>query len=813
MVKRVLLFGEAGKGKSVLAKKITLDWCFVFNDTTTNNEEESETSLPSLNIEEQKFVKRFKILIFIDLSKITKDLKFVDIIKKQIDFQPEENANKLDNFLSKFPEQCLLLLDAYDELDHSASKQINEVINGKLYPHVYVLITSRPNLKKLPKKIEKECAIHGFSEELAKKHAKNIFKVVEQGELEVPGLEGETESKLKKLMLNPFICTCLCMLKIKDKLTDEKITSIFNSIVQLLMGNPNESDEDSNKLLLSLGSAAFDALIRKKTTFYLENSVIAKQERLKGLVATNSNLSGNSSKELYSFEHQPVQDFLAAVYVAHSKKRKFKRDFRKLCKYFRSLREVGNGSIFISFICGLNPRAGGKLLSHIQKLSVKDNTSGDLCPQFSSYAWTKQQLSEEDKIMLKLCDSSNITPFILDCLSEMEIENGTNNETQKSFPYKQANISKPFQVQPEFNFSSISLQVVANLVDKKQITFRTDPTFILANMNYVTDEEFELLDKIQNNVQTHFVETFHMTNANCIRAKTKFHEWISKMKKLHCLEMFNVAFKVDDMVKIMDSCTKNLKQLCFDHIELVKSQDSLNECKDSLPSYLKRAQCLQEIVLKNFNHSENKSEILSSIKSISTLQKIDLTKTDLSTSEETLSNCFANLHGLSHLTLDQCKLSPKQLESLSDQLKSAENIVSLNVSRNIHISDSFTCFATAVRKMTNLQDLSMDDCCLKAEQINQIFEQLPPALRIVSLNNNNTDHRVYDFLNGTCSSKTDTFKNLKYILVTLEETNKLKELKKKLEVRKLYLITNEDDEKKYTSGIMGLFEKIGYVCK
>ena len=806
MVKRVLLFGEAGKGKSVLAKKIALDWCSVINDTTKNNEEESETSLPSLNIEEQKFVDRFKILIFIDLSKITKDLKFVDIIKKQIDFQTDENANKLVDFLSESQDECLLMLDAYDELDHSASKQINEVINGKLYPHVYVLITSRPNPKKPPEKIEKECAIHGFSEELAKKHAKNIFKVVGQGELEVPGLEGETESKLKKLMLNPFICTCLCMLKIGNKLTDEKITSIFNSIVQLLMGNPNEADEDSNKLLLSLGSAAFDALIRKKTTFYLENSVIARQARQKGLLAMNSEHSVNNSKELYSFEHQSVQDFLAAVYVANSKNRKFKREFRKLCKYFRSLREVGNSSIFISFMCGLNPRAGGKLLSHIQKLSVKDNTSGDLCPQFSSYAWTKHQLSEEDKIMLKLCDSSNITPFILDCLSEMEI--GTNNE---SFPYKQGNI-KPFQVRPEFNFSSISLKTVANLVDKPQITFSNEPTFILANMNYVTDEEFDLLDKIQNKVLTDDVETFSMTNANCVRAKTKFHEWISKMKKLRCLEMFNVAFKVDDMVKIMGSCTKNLKQLCFDHIELVKSQDSLNECKDSLSSYLKSTQCLQELVLKNFNHSENKGEILGSIKSIKTLQKIDLTKTDLSTSEETLSNCFANLHGLSHLTLDQCKLSPKQLESLSDQLKSAENIVSLNISRNIHISDTFTPFANAVCKMANLNDLSMDDCGLKAEQINKVFENLPPSLRILSLNNNATDHRVNDFLERTCKSKTDTFKKLKYILVTLEETDKLNELKKKLEERKLYLITNEDDEKNYTSGIMELFEKIGYVC-
>ena len=797
VAKRVLLLGEAGNGKSVLAKKIALDWSRVKEHQ--ENECHTSLSLP-LNTEEKAFVEKFKILLIIDLSKVCKG-RFLQVVKNQIAFGSKVDVSNLVNYLDDIEKakECLLILDGYDEYDDKVSDDVNKILKGE-YLHANILITSRHNSKELHN-IEKECVIRGFTEELAKQHATKLLKVMGKSDFDLDAIL-KPGAKIKKLMLNPFICTCMCMLAQKqNKLTEENtVTFIFYSIIQLIMGNPNgltSSDNVEKKLLKTLGGVAFKALIEKKTNFIIYDSNIVQKAVKLGLLAANSQNCQNAKQKLFSFEHQSVQDFLAAVHVVHGKK----SEFRKLRQYLTNLHVVSNASFLVYFICGLSSKIGSKLLSHIEQIAQQDSTSGILCPQFSSYAWTKQELTEGDKVILRLCDSSNITPFILDCLSEMK--SGKNKNDKVRFPYAEKVDSKEIKVPPELNFASVPLETVVNLIDEKKISFSDEPTFILANNEHITNKEVNSLEKIQGSVGMKSLKTFHMANIDGFRATTKFDEWVSKMKNLKCLKMEKVSLNTEDMKHVIKSFSDTLKQLYFDQVELTG-------CEESVAEYLNASKCLKVLVMKNTTFPANQNELLQAIGSLRKLEKLVLTKTALSKADNKLSDCFKKLSSLCCLILDNCGLSLEQMKSLSEQLKtSGKSLFTLNVSRN-RISGAGDCFSDAIGEMQKLKDLSMDECGLKSEQIKRIFQKLSPAIQIVSFNNNNTDSSIKDFLKD--KNQFAKFKDLKYIHINiaLEETDDLKSV---LSKRKLSLIVNEEDEKNHSQEITELFQDIGYVCE
>ena len=308
-IRKVLLIGSAGIGKSTLCQRIIFDWA-----CGTSHNQFSVIYWLSLKdvsdyIEEN------------DCESISSGLIARAITKKL--YQCEE----IDSTIIDRLEQAttLLLLDGYDEANDKARALIRKYVS-EAKPHI--LISSRPDaIQDL--KCDRIVYNQGFSREQVAKYCNNFFSS-QSGELYPSRLflgTIQNRSELLNLVHIPIILQMLCSLWERGEASfGNSMTEIYRSMVHSLLTTKwlqaGRNQEKESEFIEIISSIAYDMLIgdslvisTRQMHVYLQNKEFNVLDiEMSGLFK----IRGMPGTRRYEFLHLSFLEYLAGNYLCSS---------------------------------------------------------------------------------------------------------------------------------------------------------------------------------------------------------------------------------------------------------------------------------------------------------------------------------------------------------------------------------------------------------------------------------------------------------------------------------------------------------------
>uniref|UniRef100_UPI0037E8A74F NLR family CARD domain-containing protein 3-like n=1 Tax=Semicossyphus pulcher TaxID=241346 RepID=UPI0037E8A74F len=369
-VKKVLVTGVAGIGKTILVQKMLFDFatnknCLAFD-----------------------FVIH---LTFRDLNLIDKPASFQELVLRK----NRHLAKELDNILAN-DNKLLIILDGFDEFRHYRSCDVDvfvtepdeeaEVVEvfgslmlGELLPNASVMLTSRPAaVNHIPVGcIDRFVLISGFSllevQDFFSRYfqdnalADRMFAVVSANDL------------MLTLCYIPAFCYIVCCILKESKdlcgQSPKTMTDIYVQYLVALLRSHTQARAETflqegkdvqplSDIVLKLGRLAFQKLMEHQTLFYSSDQDVAA---LKGCSLVSTFLDKTvaqepgCTEEVYSFAHLTVQEFFAAVFCAMTD--------HPLPDALQQTASLGEGSnyghldLFNRFLSGILSKRNANLLS------------------------------------------------------------------------------------------------------------------------------------------------------------------------------------------------------------------------------------------------------------------------------------------------------------------------------------------------------------------------------------------------------------------------------------------------------------------
>ncbi|XP_055085036.1 protein NLRC3-like [Periophthalmus magnuspinnatus] len=323
-VKKVLVTGVAGIGKTILVQKMLFDF--------GRGKEHRE----------------FDFIIhmtFRDLNLIENPTTLRDLILRK----NRHLAKELDNILAN-DDKLLMIFDGFDEFKHYGKCDVDSFVSepdedadvveifgslmqGELLPNASVLLTSRPTaVNYIPVGfIDRFVLISGFSLTEVQEYFSRYFQDETLAD-QMFAIVAANELMLTLCYIPAFCYIVCCILKDNKDLCGEGPKTMTDIYVQYLVAmlrshaqTRAETLKDENTaqplsdVVLKLGQLAFHKLMEHQTLFYSSDSDV---KALEGCALVSAFLDKTMSQEpgcveeVYSFAHLTVQEFFAAMYCA-----------------------------------------------------------------------------------------------------------------------------------------------------------------------------------------------------------------------------------------------------------------------------------------------------------------------------------------------------------------------------------------------------------------------------------------------------------------------------------------------------------------
>ena len=322
----VELLGVAGTGKTTAVKKLTYTWATAGN----------------------QLLKNYDLIFFIPVRDIMND-KLIHILC-DMHLLPNSEKKSFSHFLlrSEQARKILFILDGVDENDLLEGTDLFNLVTGRLYPNVTVLITARPEGKSLSfidKKPRVKVTLHGVDEASVNRMLADA--VTRSSEEEIETFKQRYKEKLsdKSLLFIPLYLTLLCFvfkediakgIRCVDLKIPETMTGLFNAIMHVIIRRwlqkrkcnnleiifRNSSLEKGNnvpseikRILYFIGKLCYKGLLENKYQFsdqHAEEHYLDMEDiKQSGLFTVGRDNSG----EIFFTKHKQLQEYLASLYL------------------------------------------------------------------------------------------------------------------------------------------------------------------------------------------------------------------------------------------------------------------------------------------------------------------------------------------------------------------------------------------------------------------------------------------------------------------------------------------------------------------
>ena len=353
-LKRILIEGQAGVGKTTFVSLIVYDW-----------------ACGSLNLQ------HFKLVLFMELKQMKGNLKS-DIFDLLFPRDFYYSADQLFQYITANQESVLFILDGYDEVNPSLLRDVEDLIVGKIFRNATVVVTSRPGKgSRVHWFMDSRIEISGFTNENIHKFVLKYFQDdVSMAESLITQLEMHPVAEhIARIPLTAMLI-CAMWEEMPQAALLSSVTSLFIELTLLLVkryyARQNEESsfdpenlssledipEDLFQSLLSLGEISLNGLLNDQLLFdvrKLEKMCANKGALDIGFLSKENATSRLKPVQKCRFSHRSYQEFLAALWLSHKIKQAFKDRsvFEDVSVYIMNCLSSELNSVLFSFTPGL----------------------------------------------------------------------------------------------------------------------------------------------------------------------------------------------------------------------------------------------------------------------------------------------------------------------------------------------------------------------------------------------------------------------------------------------------------------------------
>ena len=310
----VLIEGEPGIGKTTYCRKLAYDWA-------TRQGCEWHESFPTVEV----------LLLLrcrdIEPSCIWKAIED-QILPEGI--EPEVRDTFIQ-FLKENPSKVLLVLDGLDEADPEELNLVRKLIQGKLLPGCFLVLTSRHEAgSNIIPHTDTLLEIVGFTTTDAECFIRRYFQQSDNQHLAATLIAKLKSDNLYALTRNPLNTLLLCVIfeDLNGVLPNSRTKLYIEMVLFVLRRYENKngfssSDKDLllvyKKELMILGGMALDSLCKKELYFEDHQGYFKKSLFLKfGFVSIQAGGGKRAPCPRYAFFHKSFQEFFSAFFLAFS---------------------------------------------------------------------------------------------------------------------------------------------------------------------------------------------------------------------------------------------------------------------------------------------------------------------------------------------------------------------------------------------------------------------------------------------------------------------------------------------------------------
>ena len=562
---KILIWGEAGVGKTTFASKLAQDWAEVI----TNRKSKEKDKMKE---EQRHLLSNIGLVLYIVFRDTHENQSLDDIVQSQVFDNVGEKSVKVSQ--NEYQKEILLVCDGLDEVTYSENELL-DIINGHKYSEMMFITTCRPHASLgMALTADAEIRLKGFSEEQAHHFVDMFFKMkhpndVELAEKNVNEVWDKIISSpdLMEMAINPSMLQLLCKLfSITGNIAKDRAT-IFKDYTRCLLQHHHykcegkritskDSEKKYKEFLLKAGKLALQGL---------------KQSHLQ-LVFTKEDVTNVSGNEVYDigfvteipssddipkaqFIHKSLQEYLAAFFIVNTPENVGMKYLMEFCSTSKGL--MGS-QIILTFITALSKKMGKIIQKQIREL-------------VSSWA-SEDDISHKDRTSFLIAMLKENKSLVFPLPNEIEIDIREYEANTGWFAKVLQFFGKKNTLEKFFDFDNRGVQKVSVVLGEK---FRLQlmkgfknsslvECVINFQKNVSVDDQIHLKDLIESNNKLEIISLVQLNEQGVLNIfNNKI--FISSLEKSKHLKMIKIHESEFDMnTNISDALTHVPKHIALD---------------------------------------------------------------------------------------------------------------------------------------------------------------------------------------------------------------------------------------------------------
>ena len=798
----------------MLGQMMSLQWADIVKPVVKECHGESEIPDSEPTQQEKELLQKFSIVLFINLSRISPDSTLLNVLSEQIVMRSRNDISSLIDYIDCHQENCCLILDGWDEYDPSSCPELTDIINGRLWPDVYSLATSRIREQTvLPDNIDTQCMVKGFNQKQASLYIDKLlksFKHAEKHDIVTTFIESH---KLWDIFRVPLLLNFLCTLYMSNVELADKVTLLFTNIIQSTIGKQKlkhmklKSSSKANILLksykselMALGELGLSGLTGENTQTAFNKQKVMETVGESGLklgLLQMVKSQDPTGPVLYQFPHKSLQEYVSGIYIANSG-----QGLNTLLEYLDSLIKVYDYQLLVMFVCGLNPGVGKRLIQKIQEISESSNVTAAQCPGFSFRGWQTDNPDEVDIAYRHTQTANDVSPFVIRCSFEMTSPGDIEN--YNIFPFTQSSTDREhIQIKPRINFKILSIETINKLIELNQLSLCSGNKVSCYNLNITQDNIDQVNSLFSHLADNTHTESVNITNVSCDVKSNILHALIQHYNHLLFFIMFNVCLCVSDQICVLQhlSTRQDLVSLNLDKVSLSGCEEALSDTLTKLPS-------LRRLYLRSLSLPGWESRLCEAVSHINQLQLLNLQNTDLSAAGDALPDCTGSLSNLKYLNLNDTHITDNQIRQVVLQLPACPGLLHLSLYA-LPVYSAVTELQQVLPHLTRLRVLNVSGGGLDTDQVVAVISCLPPSVQVICADNDDISDGIVSLIELLPS-----LPHLLYISLNLSSVSDavIQQLRSACQDQQVNLIADQDDVRQHGPGVAQIDNDIHNEC-